>query len=345
MTGPAQRNARAALDVARLSVASLDSSRGTEDLAADLIDVWSALEAALRALVGSSVLSGQPLIREARQRQLINFDQANSLADFQAVYDRVQDTAYRPTEADLESARVAFNKLDSGMLGEVGATGTVRATGATGSFAPTGTLAGSPTSAGPRYEPPPAVSAAPMAESTVLSSSPPRRGLSRAVVAALGVAVLVLIVAGAWYAMGSRGPSSLQQGVDAYRAGRREAAVSAFNKAAKENPKMALPHVYLGRMAREVGNFTVANQELQLALEAEPENAVALREMGSNLFAQSNYELARRFYVRAIQANPTDTTAQGYLGCALAKLGRATEAATFVHRAGPGPWSACAETK
>ena len=331
MTGPAQRNARAALDVARLSVSSLDTSRGAEDLAADLIDVWSALEAALRALVGSSVLSGQPLIREARQRQLINFDQANALADFQAVHDRVQDTAYHPSEADLESARLAFAKLDAGLLGEGG----------------TGTLPGSPTSAIPqqRYEsPPPSVAAAPMAESTVLTSSPRRRGLPVWAVATLGVLVLALIGGAAWFAMGTRGSSSLQQGVDAYRAGQREAAVSAFNKAVREDPKSALPHVYLGRMAREVGNFTVSNQELQLALQTEPSNPVALREMGSNLFAQSNYELARRFYVRAIQADPTDKTSQGYLGCALAKLGRPTEAASFLTRAGNGPWSTCAST-
>ena len=61
------------------------ATRGPEDLAADLIESWGAVEAALRSLVGTTVLAGQPLIREARQRQLINFDQANALAEFQAV--------------------------------------------------------------------------------------------------------------------------------------------------------------------------------------------------------------------------------------------------------------------
>ena len=59
-----------------------------EDLAADLIEIWGAVEAALRTLVGSTVLSGQALIREARQRQMINFDQANALAEFEAVHER-----------------------------------------------------------------------------------------------------------------------------------------------------------------------------------------------------------------------------------------------------------------
>jgi Flp pilus assembly protein TadD len=135
--------------------------------------------------------------------------------------------------------------------------------------------------------------------------------------------------------------ASINQGVDAYTRGQREVAVNAFNKAVRENTKLAVPHIYLARMAREVGNFTLASQELQLALEAEPSNPVALREMGANLLTQGNYELARRFYVRAVQADPTDKSAQGYLGCTLMRLNRASEATSFLNRAGPGPWSNC----
>ena len=74
MSTTEQREARAALDAARPAVARLDASRGTEDLAADLIEMWSAVESALRSLVGTTILTGQALIREARQRQLINFE-------------------------------------------------------------------------------------------------------------------------------------------------------------------------------------------------------------------------------------------------------------------------------
>jgi hypothetical protein len=56
---------------------------------------------------------------------------------------------------------------------------------------------------------------------------------------------------------------------------------------------------------------------------------------------QNNYELARTFYVRAVQADPTDKVAMGYLGCTLMRLGRATEATTFMNRAGQGPWNSC----
>jgi Flp pilus assembly protein TadD len=63
--------------------------------------------------------------------------------------------------------------------------------------------------------------------------------------------------------------------------------------------------------------------------------------MGANLLAQGNYELARRFYVRAVEADPTDKMAMGYLGCTLTRLNRLQEAASFLNRAGPGPWTSC----
>jgi tetratricopeptide (TPR) repeat protein len=311
-----QRTARAALDAARPAVARLDSSRGPEDLAADLIETWGAIEAALRTLVGSTVLTGQPLIREARQRQAINFDQANTLAEFQAVHDRLQDTSYRATDADVNSARAAFLKLDTALLGDV-----------------------APVSRPAPRDAQPAVletAAAPAEISAPVSRSLPSWAILGAV-----VAVAILLIGGGYLLFARRGTDSMQQGIDAYRRGQREVAVSAFGRAARENPKSALPHVYLARMAREVGNFTLASQELQLALQADPNNAIALREMGANLLTQGNFELARRFYVRAVQADPTDKTAQGYLGCTLMRLGRSTEAANFLTRAGPGAWSNC----
>ncbi|HEY9229473.1 MAG TPA: hypothetical protein VIP11_22680, partial [Gemmatimonadaceae bacterium] len=47
------------------------------------------------------------------------------------------------------------------------------------------------------------------------------------------------------------------------------------------------------------------------------------------------------FYVRAIQADPTDKVSQGYLGCVLMRLNRTAEATNFFNRAGPGPWTNC----
>jgi len=324
VTAPVLRGARFALDAARPAVARLDSARGPEDLAADLIETWSAVEAALRSLVGSSVLTGQPLIREARQRQMIDFDQANALAAFQAVHDRVQTTTYLPTEADIGAARAAFLKLDSALMSDAGV-------------------------APPRAAPPPPPREAPrlVTTSPIVGETPqsmlvvPPRRFPPWMLAAAGVIVIALVAVGAYFAFGNRGSSSLQEGVTAYTSGQREVAANAFSRAVRETPRDPLPHIYLARMAREVGNFSLASQELQLALQADPSNALALREMGAALLAQGNYELARRFYVRAVQADPTDKVAQGYLGCTLMRLGRVPEGTTFLNRAGPGPWTNC----
>jgi tetratricopeptide (TPR) repeat protein len=327
VTAPVLRGARFALDAARPAVARLDTSRGPEDLAADLIETWSAVEAALRSLVGSTTLSGQPLIREARGRQMINFDQANALAEFQAVHDRVQSTTYHPTDADINAARSAFLKLDSALLGDAGAEPLRPAPGV------------SPRGAPQVVTTTPIVAETPPPTQSMLVAPPPRFPLW--MLAALGILVVTVIAVGGYFIFGHRGTSSVQQGVDAYTRGQREVAVNAFNKAVRDDAKDPLPHIYLARMAREVGNFSLASQELQLALQADPNNALALREMGADLLAQGNYELARRFYIRAVQADPTDKSAQGYLGCTLMRLGRVPEATTFLNRAGPGPWTGC----
>ncbi|HVX40400.1 MAG TPA: tetratricopeptide repeat protein [Gemmatimonadaceae bacterium] len=323
MSTLAQRSARAALDAARPAVARLDVNRGSEDLAADLIETWGAVEDALRSLVGSSVLSGQALIREARQRQLIDFDQANSLAELLAVHDRVHNTTYRPTQADINATRTAFLKLDSALMGDTGVE----------SPRVTASAPAAPAATAPIIPPPATVTTAPVGTRR-------RVPVAAWVVAAIVIVAILGVIA--YYAFGNRGTSgSLQAGITAYQAGQREVAVSDFNKAAREDPKNPVPHIYLGRMAREVGNYPLATQELTVAIQDDPTNALALREMGANLLTQGNYDLARNFYVKAVRADPTDKVALGYLGCTLTRLNRASEAATFLTRAGPGPWSNC----
>jgi tetratricopeptide (TPR) repeat protein len=316
---PARRSARAALDAARPAVARLDATRGSEDLAADLIEIWSATEAALRTLVSSNALAGQALIREARQRQLIDFDLANALAAFEAVHGRLQSTSYRPIEADVTAARTAFLKLDAALMDDA------------------------PSYGAPSYGAPaaaPVAAAAPIAPASDTVVVPATGRYPRWLWPAL-VAFVVALAVGGYVAFRPTGSDSLAQGIDAYSRGQREVAVNAFSKAVRENPKDPTPHVYLARMARDVGNFSLAGNELQIALEADPNHAIALREMGANLLQQGNYELARRFYVRAVTANPEDKSSMGYLGCTLMKLGRTQEAGTFMTRAGPGPWTGC----
>lgn len=314
------RQALAALDAARPAIARLDRSRHSEELAADLIEAWSGVETALRSLIGGTPMSGQTLIREARQRQLITLDQAHALAEFHATRERVQDTSYHPTEADINAAREGFLKLEASLM------------------AP-------PPSELPAQAPGEAMSTKGLRHSPLGEPQPvppPTTGRP------WWIPVLIILViaglgAGAWYLFAGRDGGTITRGVEYWQRGQRELAVAEFSRAARDDPKSALPHVYLSRMAREVGNMTVAGQEATRAVQLEGTNAIALREMGAYLLAAGNYDLSRKFYVRALQANPDDRTAQGFLGCALIKLGRYQEATQWLNRAGTGSWSNCAQ--
>src|SRR6476620_11755617 len=101
-------SARSELDVVRPVIAQLDASRGTEKTKADLMTVWSAVEAALRSLVGGTTATGQTLIRDARSRQMLSFDQANALAAFLTFREQLDRPEYVPTETDVNAARSAF---------------------------------------------------------------------------------------------------------------------------------------------------------------------------------------------------------------------------------------------
>lgn len=325
----AHRAALDALNAARPIVARLDVGKNSEDLAADIIESWNAVETGLRSLVGGSALTGQMLIRELRQRQLLSLEQANSLAEFHAARERAARTDYKPTPADVGAARDAFLKLEAGLLGD-----------SASSFAPRAAGASAPPSSSRSTVPVEVAPATPIGAAVPIT--PVRRTRPSWLVPVVAVVLLLALGAGAWYAFGGRSSSgSYEQGMTAYREGRREAAAGAFIKATKDNPNDPMPHVYLSRMAREAGNLTTAQQEAVKAVQLGPSNAVALRELASASFAQQNYDAARRFYVRALQADSTDRLAAGYLGCSLVRLGRLDEGVRFIQRAGTGPWTAC----
>ena len=315
------RQALAALDAARPAIARLDRSRHAEELAADLIEAWGGVETALRSLIGGSPMSGQTLIREVRNRQLITLDQANALAEFHAARERSQDTSYHPSDADINAAREGFLKLEASLMTPASAD-------------PSATPGESMSTKGLRVTP--------LGMPKPVELPPERKPWLIPVVAVL---VLAVLAAGAWALFGTRGGDpDVTKGVEYWQRGQRELASAEFSRAARDNPKSALPHVYLSRMAREVGNMTLAGQEATLAVQAEPANGVALREMGAYLLASGNYELSRRFYVRALQANPDDQASAGFLGCTLIKLGRVDEGMRWMNRAGQGSWSGCAQS-
>jgi tetratricopeptide (TPR) repeat protein len=329
VTTSQQRAALAALDQARPAIGRLDLSRDPEDVAADIIEGWQASETALRALIGSASLSGQPLIREVRQRELLTLDQAHALVEFSAAHDRAQRTDYRPTSADINAARTGSQQLEAALRQERQA-------------AP----------------PPPVAAAAPSAATPSVPPTAfpttPRRGFP--LVALIGILVVLGGgVAGGYLLLQNRSNGPLEAGKAAYASGNKVAARNSFAEAIRNDPKAAEPHVYLARMAREEGDANTALRELQTAIQLEPNNALAQREMGSHLLTQATAQLnggnlpgamqslnlARNFYVRAVQLNPNDKSAQGWLGCVLVRLGRTQDAAGFFSRSGPGDWNRC----
>ena len=330
MTTSQQRAALASLDQARPAIGRLDLARDPEDLAADIIEGWQAAETSLRALIGSASLSGQPLIREVRQRELLTLDQAHALVEFSAAHERAQRTDYRPTAADIGAARTGFQQLEAALRQERSAP-------------PPAVTAGAATAA-------PAV---PVAETPVFPGAK-RRGFP--LIALIGLLVLLGgIGGGIYYFTAGQSGGPMQDGIAAFTAGNRTVARNAFAEAIRDDPKDAEPHIYLGRLARDEGDANTAVRELQTAIQLEPNNAAAQREMGAHLLAQStgqlnagnlpgalqSLNLARNFYVRAVQLNPADKNALGYLGCVLMRLGRVQEASSFMQRAGPGAWASC----
>src|SRR3954465_10327839 len=131
----------AALNGARPVLANFDKPRSAEDLAADIIDLWTAAEQALQAMVGNASLTGQQLVRAARQAEAITLDQAHSVLEFLAARDRANRTSYKPTQADGEAAVEGFRTLESAVTG--------------GAAAPRGAASAAPAAYTPRPSPPP----------------------------------------------------------------------------------------------------------------------------------------------------------------------------------------------
>src|SRR2546423_4133069 len=117
MSPQSTQAALASLNGARPVLAHFDQPRSAEDLAADIIDLWSGVEAALQTLVGNSSLTGQQLIRAARQAELITLDQAHSLLEFLAARDRANRTSYKPTQGDGDAAVDGFKALEGALTG------------------------------------------------------------------------------------------------------------------------------------------------------------------------------------------------------------------------------------
>jgi tetratricopeptide (TPR) repeat protein len=366
---PASSGALAALNGVRPILTHFETPRGAEDLAADIIDLWTGVEISLRAFVGGSNLSGQQLIRAARQSELISLQQAHSLLEFLAARDRANRTTYIPTQADGEAAIEGFRALESALTGSAPVRRATPTSPLQAAYNPRQATAAPPSPYAPPppggHRPPPTIgSRAPSGRPPTIEQPPPAytgagagpRNIEHALAAAetggrkwpkipkavwIALPVLLVLIVGGYFVLNRTSTDALAAGIDAMQAGQRERARGEFAKAARDNPETAAPHVFLARLSREEGDLASARAQLDTALRLEPKNGVALREMGLILFASRQYDLSRRFFVRAVQANPEDKAAQGYLGCAMMRLNRVNEGTNWINKGGTGPWTAC----
>jgi tetratricopeptide (TPR) repeat protein len=400
MSPQSSQAALAALNGVRPVLAHFETPRTAEDLAADIIDLWTGVESSVQAVVGNSSLTGQQLIRAARQSELLSLDQAHMLLEFLAARDRANRTSYKPTQADGDAAVDGFKALESALTGAAPVKRSTPTSPLQAAYTPRKAVPAQPSkpppppppaspyappSAGGGYRQPPAYAGRRMAGPPTIelpgsfasaeaaagggstggastraggiSGGVGRTMVQNALAAAdsggrrwprlsmpvwIGIAIAVVLIGGGYWFYG-RGSSSsgLTAGIDAMQNGQREKARGEFAKAVNDDPKAATPHVFLARLAREEGDLATARAQLDSALRLDPKNAVALREMGLVLFASRQYDLARRFFVRAVQANPQDRASQGYLGCAMMRLNRVPEGTKWISGAGTGAWQAC----
>ncbi len=355
-----------ALNGVRPVLTHFETPRGGEDLAADIIDLWTGVESALRAYVGGSNLGGQQLIRAARQSEQITLEQAHSLLEFLAARDRANRTTYIPTQADGEAAIEGFRALESALTGTAPVRRATPTSPLQAAYSPRHPQQPASPYAppAPGQRPPPTIGSKASSRPPTIEQPPPAymsagagsRNVEHALAAAetggrkwpkipkaalIAIPVVLLLIVGGYFLMNRTSTDALAAGIDAMQAGQRERARGEFAKAVRDQPRAAAPHVFLARLSREEGDLPTARAHLDSALRLEPTNAVALREMGLILFAGRQYDLARRFFVRAVQSNSQDKSAQGYLGCAMMRLNRINEGTKWIQNAGSGPWTAC----
>jgi tetratricopeptide (TPR) repeat protein len=294
------------IDSARPAVERLASARD----AASLVAAWTAIESALQDSASNRTLVGQALVRDLRQRNVLTLDQGHALIELLAAHDRAVVPGYAVTDADVAAARDALNQL---------------------------VAAPPPVTPLPlNTAPPPAVTA---------PAAAPASGVGKTI----GFVVLLAVIAGgaAYGVVALRkrspgpGPNLVDRGIATYQAGHVDSARVFFNHAAEHDTADAVPHIYLGRIAREAGDLGTARAELVRAVQLAPNNEIAQREMGAALLAAGQYELASKFYVRAIALDSTDRAALGFYGCTLKRMGQAQQATQYLTRAGQGPWTAC----
>lgn len=315
------REVHAALESARrlFSAASIDPAA-----------IWSAAESVLQKAVGGTSLRGRALIAEARTAGRIGLSDAHALVTLAAW---AED---KTLSADRHAERRVISEAESALINAVNHTGNPSARADMRTSSETATHHVSPSTGSLSGD----QSNSPIEHESVDHLQNARS--SRRIWLAVAAVLIVLVGATVPWIFVLRPEREYDAAVRAYERGSLEAARVQFESYSSRHADDARPLIYLGRIARETGDMTLSRTLLASAVRLAPQSALAARELAGTMLADKQPDIARRFYVRALELDPGDRSAQGFLGCSLALLGRTDEASNWLNRAGPGDWQSCA---
>jgi Flp pilus assembly protein TadD len=135
---------------------------------------------------------------------------------------------------------------------------------------------------------------------------------------------------------GPSGPTSqdfYQQGIAAYRAGDRQAAVKSLAEATRRNPNFAAAHSALGDIYKQSGDHAAAATEFESAARLEPGAAQNHSRLALSYHFLNRLRDAVASYLRAVNLNPSDWKSNMNLGLAYSALGDHNAAVEHAQRA------------
>jgi superkiller protein 3 len=128
-------------------------------------------------------------------------------------------------------------------------------------------------------------------------------------------------------------PPSLAKGIQAYKAGKLDEAIAAFEQAVKEEPRHAFSHQYLARTYYEKKRFADAVKMARETAALDPKSARNWRTLGLALMATGDLKAAVEAFAKSAEIEPKNYWTQNDLGYALFLLGRNEEACKALERA------------
>lgn len=106
-----------------------------------------------------------------------------------------------------------------------------------------------------------------------------------------------------------------------------------FKKAIAADPDFILPHLSLGSYYQEQGDPAQAREQLQQALNRQPDNASALSRMGLLLLEEGSFAAAKIMLEKALKADEAHVPSYYYLGYLVGREGDMKKAADLFSRA------------